>query len=95
MTDGTAYTWDCPMGPWLHDVQALGYLRPPCALAFDTCSPWAGRRTSAVDCIIDRPKSSIYDWLNSGDSVKTTCTGQEGLCTCCVSDTRRKGHDQP
>jgi alkylation response protein AidB-like acyl-CoA dehydrogenase len=35
LTGGTAYTWDCPLGAWLHDVQALGYLRPPWALAFD------------------------------------------------------------
>jgi alkylation response protein AidB-like acyl-CoA dehydrogenase len=35
LTGGTAYTWDCPLGAWLHDVQALGYLRPPWALGFD------------------------------------------------------------
>jgi alkylation response protein AidB-like acyl-CoA dehydrogenase len=35
LTGGTAYTWYCPLGAWLHDVQALGYLRPPWALAFD------------------------------------------------------------
>jgi alkylation response protein AidB-like acyl-CoA dehydrogenase len=35
LTGGTAYTWYCPLGAWLNDVQALGYLRPPWALAFD------------------------------------------------------------
>ena len=35
LTGGAAYTWYCPLGAWLHDVQALGYLRPPWALAFD------------------------------------------------------------
>lgn len=35
LTGGTAYTWYCPLGAWLQDVQALGYLRPPWALAFD------------------------------------------------------------
>jgi alkylation response protein AidB-like acyl-CoA dehydrogenase len=36
LTGGAAYTWYCPLGAWLQDVQALGYLRPPWALAFDT-----------------------------------------------------------
>jgi alkylation response protein AidB-like acyl-CoA dehydrogenase len=35
LTGGTAYTWYCPLGGWLQDVQALGFLRPPWALAFD------------------------------------------------------------
>ncbi len=35
LTGGSAYTWYCPLGGWLQDVQALGYLRPPWALAFD------------------------------------------------------------
>jgi alkylation response protein AidB-like acyl-CoA dehydrogenase len=35
LTGGAAYTWDCPLGAWLQDVQALGYLRPPWSLAFD------------------------------------------------------------
>ncbi|MFQ6028139.1 MAG: acyl-CoA dehydrogenase family protein [Dehalococcoidia bacterium] len=35
LTGGTAYTWYSPLGAWLEDVRALGYLRPPWALAFD------------------------------------------------------------
>ena len=35
LTGGSAYTWYCPLGAWLQDVQALGYLRPPWALAYD------------------------------------------------------------
>jgi len=35
LTGAAAYIWYCPLGAWLHDVQALGYLRPPWALAFD------------------------------------------------------------
>jgi alkylation response protein AidB-like acyl-CoA dehydrogenase len=35
LTGGTAYTWYCPLGAWLQDVRALGFLRPPWALAFD------------------------------------------------------------
>jgi alkylation response protein AidB-like acyl-CoA dehydrogenase len=35
LTGGSAYTWYCPLGGWLQDVQALGFLRPPWALAFD------------------------------------------------------------
>ena len=35
LTGGTAYTWYCPLGGWLEDVRALGYLRPPWALAYD------------------------------------------------------------
>ena len=35
LTGGTAYTWYCPLGAWLEDVRALGYLRPPWALAYD------------------------------------------------------------
>lgn len=35
LTGGSAYTWYCPLGAWLQDVRALGYLRPPWALAFD------------------------------------------------------------
>jgi len=32
---GSSYTWHSPLGAWLEDVRALGYLRPPWALAFD------------------------------------------------------------
>ena len=32
---GGAYTWYSPLGAWYEDVPALGYLRPPWALAFD------------------------------------------------------------
>ncbi len=32
---GTSYTWYSPLGAWFEDVRALGYLRPPWALAFD------------------------------------------------------------
>ena len=32
---GGAYTWDSPLGAWFEDVRALGYLRPPWALAFE------------------------------------------------------------
>ena len=32
---GTSYTWYSPLGAWWEDVRALGYLRPPWALAFD------------------------------------------------------------
>lgn len=32
---GSSYTWYSPMGAWLEDVRALGYLRPPWSLAFD------------------------------------------------------------
>ena len=35
LTGGTAYTWYCPLGGWFEDVRALGYLRPPWALAYD------------------------------------------------------------
>ena len=35
LSGGTAYTWYSPLGAWLEDVRALGYLRPPWALAFD------------------------------------------------------------
>ena len=35
LSGGAAYTWYSPLGAWLNDVQALGYLRPPWALAFD------------------------------------------------------------
>jgi len=48
---------------------------------------------SAMDGMIDRLMSSTYDGPNSGDSVKTTCTGQDVLSTDCVTDTRRKGHE--
>src|SRR4029450_4913462 len=33
LTGGTAYTWYCPLGAWLQDVQALGDPRPPLAFA--------------------------------------------------------------
>jgi alkylation response protein AidB-like acyl-CoA dehydrogenase len=32
---GTAYTRYSPLGTWSRDVRALGYLRPPWALAYD------------------------------------------------------------
>ena len=35
LSGGTAYTKYSPLGTWLQDVRALGYLRPPWALAFD------------------------------------------------------------
>jgi len=35
LSGGTAYTWYSPLGAWSDDVRALGYLRPPWALAFD------------------------------------------------------------
>ena len=35
ITGGTSYTWYSPLGAWLEDVRALGYLRPPWSLAFD------------------------------------------------------------
>ena len=35
LTGGSAYTWYSPLGAWFEDVRALGYLRPPWALAFD------------------------------------------------------------
>jgi alkylation response protein AidB-like acyl-CoA dehydrogenase len=35
LSGGTAFTWYSPLGAWLEDVRALGYLRPPWALAFD------------------------------------------------------------
>ena len=35
LSGGSSYTWYSPLGGWLEDVRALGYLRPPWALAFD------------------------------------------------------------
>ncbi len=35
LSGGTAYTWYTPLGAWYEDVRALGYLRPPWALAYD------------------------------------------------------------
>lgn len=35
LAGGSAYTWYSPLGAWFEDVRALGYLRPPWALAFD------------------------------------------------------------
>ena len=35
ISGGGAYTRYTPLGAWLEDVRALGYLRPPWALAFD------------------------------------------------------------
>jgi len=35
LSGGTAYTWYSPLGAWLDDVRALGFLRPPWALAYD------------------------------------------------------------
>ena len=35
LSGGSAYTWYSPLGAWYDDVRALGYLRPPWALAFD------------------------------------------------------------
>lgn len=35
LSGGGAYTWHAPLGAWFEDVRALGYLRPPWALAFD------------------------------------------------------------
>jgi hypothetical protein len=52
-------------------------------------------RREVDSTVIDRPRLSHYDGLHSGGPAKTTCTGQEGRRTCCVTDTRRKGHDQP
>ena len=46
-----------------------------------------------LDCMIDSAQSSHYDGSNSGDSVKATCPGQEGLSPGGVTDTRRKGHE--
>ena len=40
LTGGTAYTWYSPLGAWLEDVRALGYLRPPWALAYDNLYNW-------------------------------------------------------
>ncbi len=35
LSGGAAYTWYSPLSAWLEDVRALGFLRPPWALAFD------------------------------------------------------------
>jgi len=35
LSGGSAYTWYSPLGAWFEDVRALGYLRPPWALAYD------------------------------------------------------------
>ena len=35
LSGGTAYTWYSPLGAWFEDVRALGFLRPPWALAYD------------------------------------------------------------
>ena len=35
ISGGSSYTWYSPLGAWLEDVRALGYLRPPWSLAFD------------------------------------------------------------
>jgi alkylation response protein AidB-like acyl-CoA dehydrogenase len=35
LSGGSAYTWYSPLGAWFEDVRALGYLRPPWALACD------------------------------------------------------------
>ena len=35
ITGGSSYTWYAPLGAWREDIRALGYLRPPWALAFD------------------------------------------------------------
>ena len=35
LSGGSAYTWYAPLGAWFEDVRALGYLRPPWALAYD------------------------------------------------------------
>jgi alkylation response protein AidB-like acyl-CoA dehydrogenase len=35
LSGGSAYTWYSPLGAWFEDVRALGYLRPPWALAFE------------------------------------------------------------
>jgi alkylation response protein AidB-like acyl-CoA dehydrogenase len=35
LSGGAAYTWYSPLGAWLEDVRALGFLRPPWALAYD------------------------------------------------------------
>ena len=45
-------------------------LQNPHDIRFSTiCVLWAGRRAGAVDCVIDRPALSPYDWLISDDSV--------------------------
>jgi alkylation response protein AidB-like acyl-CoA dehydrogenase len=36
LSGGSAYTWYSPLGAWFEDVRALGYLRPPWALAYDS-----------------------------------------------------------
>ena len=38
---GNAYTWYSPLGGWFQDVRALGYLRPPWALAYDNLFNWS------------------------------------------------------
>ena len=55
LTGGTAYTWYCPLGAWLQDVQALGYLRPPWALAFDNLFTmgWQGDERQATAETVD------------------------------------------
>ena len=35
LSGGTSYTWYSPLGAWLEDVRALGFLRPPWSLAYD------------------------------------------------------------
>ena len=41
LSGGTAYTWYSPLGAWFDDVRALGYLRPPWALAYDNLFNWS------------------------------------------------------
>ena len=38
---GNSYTWYSPLGAWFEDVRALGYLRPPWALAYDNLYNWS------------------------------------------------------
>ena len=38
---GNSYTWYSPLGAWFEDVRALGYLRPPWALAYDNLFNWS------------------------------------------------------
>ena len=41
LSGGSAYTWYSPLGAWFEDVRALGYLRPPWALAYDNLYNWS------------------------------------------------------
>jgi alkylation response protein AidB-like acyl-CoA dehydrogenase len=47
LSGGSAYTWYSPLGAWYEDVRALGYLRPPWALAFDQLYQASWQETAA------------------------------------------------